>query len=546
MGAARSKEPVIAAAQSSVENRVVPVSPQGRQSPASLADRPIISQPHDRALIKRPVPRGSELDDELEALASEYMATQATMFQGNSSAHKLGVDCGNGMSSAPHPTSDGGGMAGHVEQKLSFKHPEDIASLAADTNAASLERIEVRAQPISWQRGQLLGAGSFGRVFFGLNMDTGELMAVKQINYTPGQPTDATRQAAQALLVEVRCLQSLSHPNIVRYLGVERDDIEGVISIMLEFCAGGSIASLLDKFGPFNEALTRSYLRMVLSGLHFLHTRPGGGILHRDVKGANVLVDSDGVCKLADFGASKLLQQDLMSTTEKCNSLRGTPYWMAPEVIRQTGHGRPADVWSLGCTMLEMLTAKPPWSHFSSQISALFHIASSKAPPPLPPNLSPVAASFLLRMLVRDPKERADTAELCDHPFLLSGEALPGNMRDGIGEVREKTKPFAQVVKQVACPQPVQHIQPPVTARELTAGHAPSVIAGHGAHASDDPRCRRHRGLWYTSTRTKCRRRPECSPRHSQPAPAQRSFPVPDPQHGRSVRTSSCTVYQRW
>ena len=83
---------------------------------------------------------------------------------------------------------------------------------------------------------------------------------------------------------------------------------------------------------------------------------------------------------------------------------------MAPEVIRQTGHGRPADVWSLGCTMLEMLTAKPPWSHFSSQISALFHIASSKAPPPLPAHLSPTAASFILRMLVRDPSERADTA----------------------------------------------------------------------------------------------------------------------------------------
>lgn len=94
------------------------------------------------------------------------------------------------------------------------------------------------------------------------------------------------------------------------------------------------------------------------------------GILHRDIKGANVLVDSDGVCKLADFGAAKQIQHDLLSaTSEACHSLRGTPYWMAPEVIKQTGHGRPADIWSLGCTMIEMLTAKPPWSHFTSQVT---------------------------------------------------------------------------------------------------------------------------------------------------------------------------------
>ena len=78
-------------------------------------------------------------------------------------------------------------------------------------------------------------------------------------------------------------------------------------------------------------------------------------------------MDSDGICKLADFGASKQIQQDLLSLTDGCRSLRGTPYWMAPEVIKQIGHGRPADVWSLGCTMVEMLTAKPPWSHFTSQ-----------------------------------------------------------------------------------------------------------------------------------------------------------------------------------
>ena len=192
-----------------------------------------------------------DVDDELEALASEYM-------QAASSSH-LSMD---------------------VDIRNAFKSPGAVAGLGSKMAAGSYapgQRHDIPStSPISWQRGQLLGAGSFGRVYFGLNSSTGELMAVKQIKYAPGQPTDVTRQAAMALQCEVRCLQTLHHPNIVRYLGVERDDVNGVISICLEYCAGGSIASLLDKFGPFNEALTRSYMRMILAGLTFLHTRPGG------------------------------------------------------------------------------------------------------------------------------------------------------------------------------------------------------------------------------------------------------------------------------
>ena len=281
-------------------------------------------------------------------------------------------------------------------------------------------------------------------------------MAVKQISFTPGSPTDATRQAALALqrevrsttfacnkiscfhllssTLQVRCLHCIIHPNVVRYLGVERDDVTGIISICLEYCAGGSIASLLGKFGPFNEGLVRSYVRMVLTGLAFLHQRH---IMHRDVKGANVLVDADGICKLADFGASKLLQQEIMGMAHGTHSLKGTLYWMAPEVIRQTGHGRPADVWSLGCTVIEMFTAKPPWAHFSSQITALFHIASAKHPPPLPPSVSPVATSFLLRTLVREVSERADCLELLAHPFV----EMDSNSKNAAA-----ASPFSQVI----------------------------------------------------------------------------------------------------
>lgn len=267
------------------------------------------------------------------------------------------------------------------------------------------------------------------------NPAPGELMAVKQISYGGiGAPSESALHTAQALQREVACLQALSHPNIVRYLGVERDDVSGHVSIFLEYCAGGSIHSLLEKFGAFNEALSRTYITMVLEGLAYLHARQ---IMHRDVKGANVLVDAEGVCKLADFGASKILQQDLMSS-DGARSLRGTPYWMAPEVIKQTGHSFPADVWSVGCVLVEMLTGKPPWSNFSSQISALFHIASAKAPPPLPSGISPSAVDFLLLTFKRSPRERPQASYLLKHAFV----------RDERPAQRRLSGPVSQVVSQ--------------------------------------------------------------------------------------------------
>ena len=117
--------------------------------------------------------------------------------------------------------------------------------------------------------------------------------------------------------------------------------------------------------------------------------------MHRDIKGANILVDKAGTVKLADFGASKKIE-DLATVGSGSKSIRGTPYWMAPEVIKQTGHGRPADIWSLACTVIEMATGKPPWSTYTAPVAAMFQIASSKDPPPLPDHLSPEGKDFLL------------------------------------------------------------------------------------------------------------------------------------------------------
>ncbi|KAK9907344.1 hypothetical protein WJX75_001831 [Coccomyxa subellipsoidea] len=267
--------------------------------------------------------------------------------------------------------------------------------------------------PVNWTRGELLGAGAFGRVYLGLNNDTGQLMAVKQVLISKDENVAGrVVEHVQSLEAEVNVLKHLDHPNIVRYLGTDKN--EQHLNIFLEFVPGGSIASLLAKFGSFKESVIRVYARQILLGLEYLHHNK---IMHRDIKGANILVDHTGLVKVADFGASKKIE-DLVTMDSGFKSIKGTPYWMAPEVIKQTGHGRQADIWSVACTVIEMATGKPPWSQFQSQVSALFHIASSKEPPVIPEVLSKEGRDFLLQCFNRVPKERPSASRLLRHPWL--------------------------------------------------------------------------------------------------------------------------------
>eukprot|EP00854_Cymbomonas_tetramitiformis_P005976 gene5976-7182_t len=277
---------------------------------------------------------------------------------------------------------------------------------------------------ITWQRGELIGAGAFGRVYMGMNQENGQLLAVKQVAIqNASTPKERTEEHVAALEAEVAVLRNLNHPNIVRYLGTERDD--EFLNIFLEYVPGGSIASLLMKFGPFSEKVIRMYTQQLLQGLEFLHRHQ---IMHRDIKGANLLVDNNGIVKLADFGASKKLA-DIVTMDSGFKSMKGTPYWMAPEVIKQTGHGRPADIWSVGCTVIEMATGKPPWSEFASQVSALFHIASSQSSPPLPEFLSAEAEDFLHLCFNRDPKMRPNATRLLQHPFIANTATFHSSAR---------------------------------------------------------------------------------------------------------------------
>ncbi|KAF8392436.1 hypothetical protein HHK36_022778 [Tetracentron sinense] len=317
------------------------------------------------------------------------------------------------------PDTDEGGVGGLVEKIGSCIRKSRVGLFSRSPPPALPPIVKENAHQIRWRRGELIGCGAFGRVYMGMNLDSGELIAVKQVLIATN---NASKEKAQAhvreLEEEVKLLKNLSHPNIVRYLGTARE--EETLNILLEFVPGGSISSLLGKFGSFPEAVIRMYTKQLLLGLEYLHKN---GIMHRDIKGANILVDNKGCIKLADFGASKQVVE--LATISGAKSMKGTPYWMAPEVILQTGHSFSADIWSVGCTVIEMATGKPPWSQQYQEVAALFHIGTTKSHPPIPEHLSAEAKDFLLKCLQKEPNLRSVASELLQHPFVIGDYQEP-------------------------------------------------------------------------------------------------------------------------
>ncbi|XWS33149.1 hypothetical protein CRYUN_Cryun22dG0054000 [Craigia yunnanensis] len=204
-----------------------------------------------------------------------------------------------------------------------------------------------------WRRGRLLGRGTFGHVYLGFNSERGQMCAIKEVRVVSDDQT--SKESLKQLNQEINLLSQLSHPNIVRYYGSELG--EETLSVYLEYVSGGSIHKLLQEYGAFKEPVIQNYTRQILSGLAYLH---GRNTVHRDIKGANILVDPTGEIKLADFGMAKHI-----TACGAMLSFKGSPYWMAPEVVMNTnGYNLAVDIWSLGCTILEMATSKPPWCQY--------------------------------------------------------------------------------------------------------------------------------------------------------------------------------------
>lgn len=258
------------------------------------------------------------------------------------------------------------------------------------------DNIPKRQTTFRWFKGQLIGKGTYGRVYLGMNATTGEFLAVKEVEVNPRAAAGdkaKMKEMVAALDQEIDTMQHLDHVNIVQYLGCERK--ESSISIFLEYISGGSIGSCLRKNGRFEESVVSSLTRQALSGLAYLHRE---GILHRDLKADNILLDLDGTCKISDFGISK--KTDNIYGNDKTNSMQGSVFWMAPEVIRSEAEGYSAkvDIWSLGCVVLEMFAGRRPWSK-EEAVGAIYKIANGEQPPipeDVQDELGPYAVAFMM------------------------------------------------------------------------------------------------------------------------------------------------------
>ncbi|XP_037023111.2 mitogen-activated protein kinase kinase kinase 19 isoform X5 [Artibeus jamaicensis] len=217
------------------------------------------------------------------------------------------------------------------------------------------------------------------------------------------------------LWTRVDLLKALKHVNIVAYLGTCLE--ENIVSIFMEFVPGGSISSIINRFGPLPEMVFCKYTKQILQGVAYLHENC---VVHRDIKGNNVMLMPTGIIKLIDFGCARRLAWAGLSGThsDMLKSMHGTPYWMAPEVINESGYGRKSDIWSIGCTVFEMATGKPPLASMG-RMAAMFYIGAHRGlMPPLPEHFSESAADFVRVCLTRDQHERPSAVQLLKHSFL--------------------------------------------------------------------------------------------------------------------------------
>ena len=275
------------------------------------------------------------------------------------------------------------------------------------------DRIHIRAKTVafSWQRGVKIGQGHFGKVYTAINNATGDIMAMKEI---PLQPND--HKTLRNVADELRIFESIHHKHIINHYGVEVHREE--MLIFMEYCPEGTLEELVTSTeSGIEEGLMRRYTRQLLEAVAVLHEN---GVVHRDIKGANIfLTDEMQNLKLGDFGCAVKIKAHTTMPGE-LQGFVGTQAFMAPEVFTKNmseGHGRAADVWSVGCVVIEMATGKRPWHELESNYQIMFKVGMGESPP-VPETLNKEGQDFLSKCFEHDPRVRATAEDLLSEPFL--------------------------------------------------------------------------------------------------------------------------------
>ncbi|KAM5229062.1 mitogen-activated protein kinase kinase kinase 4 isoform 2-T2 [Ctenodactylus gundi] len=296
------------------------------------------------------------------------------------------------------------------EKRYREMRRKNIIGQVCDTPKSydNVMHVGLRKVTFKWQRGNKIGEGQYGKVYTCISVDTGELMAMKEIRF---QPND--HKTIKETADELKIFEGLKHPNLVRYFGVELHREE--MYIFMEYCDEGTLEEV-SRLG-LQEHVIRLYSKQITIAINVLHEH---GIVHRDIKGANIFLTSSGLIKLGDFGCSVKLKNNAQTMPGEVNSTLGTAAYMAPEVITRAkgeGHGRAADIWSLGCVVIEMVTGKRPWHEYEHNFQIMYKVGMGHKPP-IPERLSPEGKDFLSHCLESDPKMRWTASQLLDHSFV--------------------------------------------------------------------------------------------------------------------------------
>ncbi|KAJ2562841.1 Protein kinase of the Mitotic Exit Network [Coemansia sp. RSA 1813] len=373
---------------------------------------------HKPGRSSTPVPAEEDTHNAQEAVSETEAdespntgTTSSTRRSSTCSSSRANEDLDNATSSE-HTSDISNNVPPSMLQSHTEEAPENTAvprpRKRANTRNKPKERLTVYSESAhrltNYQLGNCIGRGQFGSVYRALDLETGQMVAVKQISLE-GHDSSSMDDVMQ----EVELLKSLSSPRIVRYYGFVKTDTH--LNLVMEFVENGSLSATLKSFGSFPEKLVLAYAVKIIEGLIYLH---GRDVVHCDLKACNILTTKNGNTKLTDFGVS--LNLKLRKPGDE-SVVAGTPYWMAPEIIQLDGACMASDIWSLGCTIIELLTGKPPYSGMM-QMAALYRIVEDDHPP-IPEGISEELKDFLLQCFKKDPNARPAATELMSHSWMM-------------------------------------------------------------------------------------------------------------------------------